>query len=191
MPIERAFVHAWVIPADIAESVWRPMHTDAIAVLTAASRQLERDRSGEDLAVLRGPAGLGNLVLRPDEIAFNGNSFLGQAGNEFSVERHARHGVIARRSLSGGRRTVRRCETRGYGYDLAVCAVLLVVERHLGDSMRLGTSGSLRTGWARAAALVRATVGDCGQLVQHENGLLRWVDAPALGSHRSERASAS
>jgi hypothetical protein len=191
MPIASPFVHAWVLPADIAESVWRPLHVDAMAVLTAASHQLERGRGGEALAVLRGPEGLGHLVLRPDEIAFNGNTFLGQAGDEFSIERHARHGVIARRSYGGSRRTVRRCDTRGHAYDLAVCAVLLVVERHLGAEMRLGTSGSLRTGWGRAATLVRETVGDAGQLVQHENGLLRWVDAPALGARRSERSSAS
>lgn len=191
MQSDSAFVHAWVLPADIAEARWRPMQADAIRALTAASHVLERDRTGDALAVLRGPEGLGHLVLRPDEIAFNGNSFLGQAGDEFAIERHARHGVIARRSYSGSRRTVRRCDTGGQPYDLAVCAVLLVVERHLGADVRLGTSGSQRSGWGRAAALVRETLGDCGQLVQHENGLLHWVDAPALGASRAGRSSAS
>ena len=74
---------------------------------------------------------------------------------------------------------------------LAVCSVLLVLQRHLGGAIRLGTSGSLRGGWGSAARLVRETIGDCGQLVQHENGLLRWVDAPEYGFTRSVRSSAS
>ena len=184
-------MHAWSIQAEIPEPEWQALHADMIVVLRAASRQLEIDRSGDDLAVLRGPEGLGHLQLDATQIAFNGNVFLGQAGDAFSVERRARHNVIARVGRGGGRRTVRRCDTGGHPYDLAVCAVLLVILRHLGDGVRLGTSGSLRSSWGRAAALVRATIGECGQLTQRENRMLRWIDAPARSAGGQVRSSAS
>ncbi|MEO7455351.1 MAG: hypothetical protein ABIY52_03765 [Gemmatimonadaceae bacterium] len=190
MRADDGFVHAWTLPADIGEDTWTLLHADLIAVLRAASARLERSRSGDDLAVLRGPGGLGRLVIEPDMISFNGNAFLGQAGDGFSIERRARQGIIARVGSLGHRRTVRRCDTRGHPYDLAVSAMLLVVLRYLGDVARVGTSGSLRSGWAAAAGLVRETVGECGQLVQMENGMLRWVDAPARHTgHRISSAS--
>lgn len=189
MRADDGFVHAWTLPAAIGEDVWPSLHADLIAVLRAASLQLERSRSSDDLAVLRGPGGLGRLVIEPDMLAFNGNAFLGQAGDDFSLERSARRGVIARVGTFGARRTVRRCDTRGQPYDLAVCALLLVVMRHLGDMVRVGTSGSLRGGWGAAAALVREVLGSGGQLVQMESGLLRWVDAPAQGTNGLLRRS--
>jgi hypothetical protein len=191
MRTDDGFVHAWSIQAEITEPEWQTLHADMILVLRAASRELELDRSGDDLAVLRGPEGLGHLQLDASQIAFNGNAFLGQAGDAFSLERRARHNVIARVGRGGGRRTVRRCDTGGHPYDLAVCAVLLVALRHLGDGVRLGTSGSLRSGWGRAAALVRAMIGETGQLVQLENGMLRWIDAPAQSADGYGRSSAS
>jgi hypothetical protein len=166
------------------------MHADIILALRAASRELELNRSADDLAVLRGPEGLGHLQIDASQVAFNGNAFLGQAGDPFSIERHARHNVIARVGSGGARRTIRRCDTFGHPYDLAVCAVLLVVLRHLGDGARVGTSGSLRSGWGRAAALLRSSIGERGQLVQLENGLLRWIDAPPTRVSSRERSSA-
>jgi len=191
MRTDDGFTHAWSIQAEIAEPEWQALHADMILVLRAASRQLELDRSGDDLAVLRGPEGLGHLQLDATQIAFNGNAFLGQAGDAFSVERRARHNVLARVGKGDGRRSVRRCDTGGHPYDLAVCAMLLVILRHLGDGIRLGTSGPLRSGWGRAAALVRATIGESGQLVQLENGMLRWIDAPARAADAPRRSSAS
>jgi hypothetical protein len=178
MRTDDGFVHAWVLPAAIDEQVWHALRSDVLLVVHAASHELERHRAGDSLAMLRGPEGLGHLVLDADCIAFNGNAFLGQAADPFTLERHAAHGVLARVRPDGTRRTVRRCDTAGYPYDLVVCATLLVVLRHLEGRARVGTTGTLRTGWGRAAALVRATLGPSGQLVQHENGLLRWVDAP-------------
>ncbi|MEO5815515.1 MAG: hypothetical protein ABIT20_09575 [Gemmatimonadaceae bacterium] len=191
MRTDDGYMHAWSIQAEIGEPEWQAMHADMILVLRAASRQLELDRTGDDLAVLRGPEGLGRLQLDANQIAFNGNAFLGQAGDAFSVERRARHNGIARVGRGGGHRTVRRCDTGGHPYDVAVCAVLLVALRHLGDGVRLGTSGSLRSGWGRAAALVRATIGETGRLVQLENGILRWIDAPAHDADGFVRSSAS
>jgi hypothetical protein len=191
MRTDDGFVHAWSIQAEISEPEWQALHADMILVLRAASSQLEVDRSDDDLAVLRGPEGLGRLQLDATQIAFNGNAFLGQAGDAFSIERRARHHVIARVRRGGGRRSVRRCDTGGHPYDLAVCAMLLVILRHLGDGVRVGTSGSLRSGWGRAAALVRATLGETGQLVQLENGMLRWIDSPARDAEASMRSSAS
>ncbi len=184
MRADDGFVHAWTLPAAIGEDAWSSLHADLITVLRAASAQLERSRSADDLAVLRGPGGLGRLVIEPGAVAFNGNAFLGQAGDDFSIERVAPRGIIARVGSFGTRRTVRRCDTRGQPYDLAVCALLLVTMRHLADVARVGTSGSLRGGWGAAAALVRETLGPCGQLMQMESGLLRWVDAPAQASAR-------
>ena len=124
------------------------------------------------------------FVLDADRIAFNGNAFLGQAADPFTLERRAAHGVLARVGSSGGRRAVGRCATAGLPYDLAVCVTLLVALKHLGSRVRVGTTGSLRNGWGRAAAIVRATTGNCGHLVQHENGILRWVDAPERSVER-------
>jgi len=190
MRIDDSFVHAWSIQSEIAETEWQALHADMQLVLRAAIRQLELTRANE-LAVLRGPEGLGYLQLDDTHIAFNGNAFLGQSGDAFSVERRARHNVIARVGRAGGRRAVRRCDTGGHPYDLAVCALLLVMLRHLGANIRVGTSGSLRSGWGRAAALVRATIGECGQLIQLENGMLRWIDAPAQSAGGQVRSSAS
>jgi hypothetical protein len=170
-----SFIHAWVVPAQLEPAVWSTVHRDIVAVLRGASSELEMHRPGEELALLRGPNGLGPLVIRPDALAFNGNVFLGQAGDAFVVECAAQSGIIARRTSDGSQRTVRRCDTRGHPYDLAVCAVLIVLARELGDAARVGTSGTLRTGWGRAATLVRTVLGDGGQLVQKENGLLHWV----------------
>ncbi len=189
MRTDDGFVHAWILPAEIDEQVWHALRRDVLLVLHAASRQLERDRSGDALAMLRGPEGLGHLVLDVGRIAFNGNAFLGQAGDPFTLERRAGSGVLARVSASGARRAVRRCNTAGQPYDLAVCATLLVVSKHLAAAVRVGTSGTLRTGWARAASVVRETIGHCGQLVQHETGMLRWVDAPERSAERRRLSS--
>jgi hypothetical protein len=190
MRTEDGFVHAWSIRADIAEPSWQALHADIIHVLRAASRVLELNRSADDLAVLRGPEGLGHLQIDASQVAFNGNAFLGQAADPFSIERHAQRNVIARVGSSGARRTVRRCDTLGHPYDLAVCAVLLVVLRHLGDRARVGTSGTLRSGWGRAATLLRSSMGERGQLVQLESGILHWVDMPATRHSSRERSSA-
>ena len=190
MRTDAGFVHAWTIRAEIAEAVWRPMHDDLLIVLSAASRQLERNRSDDALAVLRGPEGLGSLRIEPSAFGFNGNAFLGQAGDPFVLERAAREGIIARVGNGGARRAVRRCDTRGHPYDLAVCASLLVLLRHLGAESRVGTSGTLRTGWSQAATLVRDALGDSGQLVQTEHGMLRWLEAPARRGRERERSSA-
>jgi hypothetical protein len=190
MRSDDGFVHAWSIQADIPEPSWQALHADIVLALRTVSRELERNRSEDDLAVLRGPEGLGHLLIDASQVAFNGNAFLGGAGDPFSIERHAQRNVIARVGSGGSRRTVRRCDTLGHPYDLAVCTVLLVVLRHLGDAARVGTSGSLRTGWGRAASLLRATLGERGQLVQLESGMLHWVDAPATRASTRERSSA-
>jgi hypothetical protein len=191
MRTDDGFVHAWTMGAEIDVARWRAMHGDMVLVLRSASRELERGRSEDTLAVLRGPEGLGHVRIQPVVIAFNGNAFLGEAGDAFSIERVAERGIIARRARDGSRRVVRRCDTRGQPYDLAVCAVLLTLLHHLGGDVRLGTSGSPRHGWSRAASVVRATLGDCGQLVQMETGLLRWVGAAVAGETGSTRSSAS
>ena len=191
MRTDEGFVHAWTMGAEIEPARWRAMHGDMVAVLRVASRELERGRGDEALAVLRGPEGLGHVRIDPHTIAFNGNAFLGEAGDAFSIERVAERGIIARRTRGGSRRVVRRCDTRGHPYDLAVCAVLLTVLHHLGADARLGTSGSPRRGWSRAASVVRGVLGDCGQLVQMETGLLRWVSTGTSANSGTTRSSAS
>ena len=191
MRTDDGFVHAWTMPAEIDAARWSAMHGDMVLVLRAASWELERGRSADTLAVLRGPEGLGHVGIKPDGIAFNGNSFLGEAGDAFSIERVADRGILARRSRDGSRRVVRRCDTRGHPYDLAVCSVLLTLLHHLAGEVRVGTSGSPRLGWSRAAGVVRATLGNFGQLVQMETGLLRWVGAAEPGENAATRSSAS
>lgn len=185
------YVHAWTMGADLDALRWRAMHSDMLLVLRAASRELERGRAHDTLAMLRGPEGLGGIRIDAGAIAFNGNAFLGQSGDPFSIERIAQRGVIARRSQRDERRVIRRCDTAGHPYDLAVCAILLTGLHHLGSEIRVGTSGSLRGGWSRAAGLVRTALGDCGQLVQMESGILRWVGAAASSETSSRRSSAS
>ena len=141
--------------------------------------------------MLRGPNGFGALTIETDAIAFNGNAFLGQSGDPFSIERISRAGNIARVGSHGRRRTVRRCNTHGHSYDLAVCASILVLLQNLHDAVRVGTSGTLKSGWGRAATLVRETLGASGQLVQLENGLLRWIDAPPRSASGRLLSSAS
>lgn len=191
MRTDDGFVHAWTMDAEVEWPAWAALHADMLRVLRAASGELERGRRDDALAVLRGPQGLGHVRIETDVIGFNGNVFLGEAGDAFSIERVAERGIIARRSRDGSRRVVRRCDTRGHPYDLAVCAVLLTALHHLGSGVRVGTSGSLRGSWSRAAAVVRAALGDCGQLVQMETGLLRWVGAAESGESRATRSSAS
>ena len=190
MRTDDGFVHAWTLDAELVESTWVGMHAEIVQVLRAASLRLERGRPGDALAMLRGPEGFGHLILSAEEIAFNGNAFLGQSGDPFSIERVARRGILARVGGSG-RRTVRRCDTRGHPYDLAVAAALLVILRHLGDRVRVGTSGSLRSGWGAAAALVRETLGECGQLVQLESGALGWVNSPISGREAQRNSSSA
>ena len=191
MRTNEGFEHAWTMGAELDWSRWLALHADMVLVLRAASRELERGRGETTLAMLRGPDGLGHIGIYPEVIAFNGNAFLGESGDPFSIERVADRGIIARRSRDGSRRVVRRCDTRGHPYDLAVCAVLLTLLHHLGGDVRVGTSGSPRHGWLRAAQLVRATLGECGQLVQMETGLLRWVGAAGASEPGATRSSAS
>src|SRR3954462_11728275 len=95
MRADEGFVHAWTVPVVIDDGDWRPLHEDLVRVLRAASVVLERGRSREELAMLRGPSGLGRLIIDPDRISFNGNAFLGQSGDAFVLEQRATAGVIA------------------------------------------------------------------------------------------------
>jgi hypothetical protein len=183
MASERAFQHAWVIPHRIADESWLPLRRDATVVLRAASARLEQGRSAEQPGVLRGPHGLGLPQITIDRIAFNGSSFRGESADAFVLEQRASSGILIQAGTGRTARAVRRCDTSGQPYNLAVCALLLVAKQHLDDAMRLGSSGGLRDGWREAARLCREALGHAAQLVQSEHGLLRWVAAsqPAIG----------
>lgn len=193
MPVSSAFLHAWVLPRPIDETLWAAIRRDAIAVLRAASSRLEAGRSADDAGVLRGPQGMGLPQIGAERIAFNGSAFRGEAGDAFVLERVPSEGVMLHAGERASGRAVRRCDTAGRPYDLAVCALLLVLERHLGDTMRLGSSGGLRDGWRDAAGVVRDAVGARGQLVQSERGLIRWADdvAPERAADTRIRSAAS
>ena len=188
--MENPYLRAWVLPHEIDAKRWAELRHDATLVLRAVSARLEVGRTPADPGILRGPEGLGLPQVTPDRIAFNGSAFRGQAGDPFVLERRARTGVIVRGAPGGGGRAVRRCNTDGHPYDLAVCALLLTVERRLGDSMRLGSSGGLREGWRAAAVVVREALGESGQLTQTESGQLRWVDVPVRDTQLRARSSA-
>ena len=191
-------LHAWALPREIEPDRWEALRRDAVAVLQAVSARLERGNAPEGPAILRGPEGMGGLVIGPDRLAFNGNAFRHEAADAFVLERIAARGFLlggearrhARRAAGGEeeraagtrvdtprprRRAFRRCDTRGHPYDLAVCAVLLTALWHFGDEMRLGTQGSVRAeGWRAAADMVRAVLAIDAQLVQSEFGTIRW-----------------
>lgn len=169
------YVRAWVVPSEINAERWGLLRADATRVLRAASACLEAGRPAGAAGVLRGPDGVGLPHVSPDRIAFNGSSFRGEAGDRFVLERCSSAIVMVRAGDTRVGRAVRRCDTRGLPYDVAVCALLLAMRRQLGDSMRLGTTGSLRDGWCAAADVVREALGECGQLVQGEHGLISWA----------------
>jgi hypothetical protein len=188
--MDNPYLRAWVLPHEIDVERWAALRRDATVVLRVVSARLEAGRGPDEPGILRGPEGLGLPQVTQDRIAFNGSAFRGQAGDPFVLERRARNGVIVRGTAGGGGRAVRRCDTAGHPYDLAVCALLLTALRQLGDGMRLGSSGGLREGWRDAAILVREALGDCGQLVQSESGQLRWVDLPMRATQERARSSA-
>lgn len=183
------FVRAWVLPHEIDADRWTALRHDATRVLRAASARLERGRPDAGAGVLRGPDGLALPLVSEDRIAFNGSAFRGEAGDPFILERRSGTGVVVRAGANGAGRAVRRCDTHGHPYDLAVCALLLTVRRHLGDLMRLGTSGGLRDGWTEAAEVVREALGGAGQLVQSERGLISW--APVVTQQWEQRVRTS
>jgi hypothetical protein len=207
-------LHAWALPREIEPDRWEPLRRDAVAVLQAVSARLERGNAPEAPAMLRGPEGMGGLVIGPDRMAFNGNAFRNEAADPFVLERVAERGFLlgadARRHprrAAGGeeeraagarpntprplRRAFRRCDTQGHPYDLATCAVLLTALWHFGDEMRLGTQGSVRAeGWRAAADMVRAVLGIDAQLIQSEFGTIRWRAHERAGE-RSVGRSAS
>lgn len=180
-------VHAWSLPREIDEERWARIHNDAVAVLVAASRVLERQVGASDatLPVLRGPNGMGSLVIDAHQVSFNGNAFRGESGDLILLERKAHTGVIRRADV--GDRVFRRCDCRGQPYELAVCAVLLVTARVLGDDLRLASEGSIRSSvWRDAARLVRSTLGLTDEITQDERGFIRWTRGPrASGPVRS------
>ena len=188
--MDSPFLRAWVLPHEIDAERWDALRRDATLVLRHVSARLEAGSRPEDPGILRGPQGLGLPQVTQDSIAFNGSSFRGQSGDPFLLERRARHGVIVRATSGGGGRAVRRCDTAGHPYDLAVCALLLTALRHLGDAMRLGSSGGLRDGWREAAGVVREALGDCGQLAQNDTGQLHWVKNVARATQERTRSSA-
>ena len=203
------FLHAWSLPREIERERWEPLRRDVVAVLQAVSARLERGNAPDAPAMLRGPEGMGGLVIGADRLAFNGNAFRHESGDAFVLERVAERGYLlraegrrARRGREASpdeptttprsiRRAFRRCDTHGHPYDLAVCAVLLTALWHFGDEMRLGTQGTVRAeGWRAAADMVRAVLGIDAQIVQSEFGTIRWR-AQEKASGRSVGRSAS
>ena len=187
---EHGFQHAWVLPHEIDERLWLSFRRDATVVLRSASAHLESDRSPNEPGMLRGPHGLGLPEVGIDRIALNGSAFRGQAGDPFVLERRASAGIVIHVGAGRTARAVRRCDTRGYPYDLAVCALLLLARDDFGDKMRLGSSGGLLDGWRDAASIVRRALGRAGHLIQSEHGMLQWTADQRVPERERVRSSA-
>jgi hypothetical protein len=183
-------VHAWVMPHEVDAECWMAWRADATRVLRATSARLEAGRPGDAPGVLRGPEGVGLPDVRQERIALNGSGFRREAGDRFVVERRARDGVVVLAGERNAGRAIHRCDTRGQPYDLAVCALLLSLQRHLGNAMRLGSSGDLRGGWREAADVVRTALAIDGSLAQTDRGILSWMAAPVPPTLERVRSSA-
>ena len=182
------FQHAWVLPREIDEQLWAPFRRHATIVIRAVTARLEANRPSSDPGILRGPLGLGLPQITQDRIAFNGSAFRGQAGAPFILEQRASSGIVMRVGAARTARAVRRCDTLGHPYDLAVCALLVLAKESFGESMRLGSSAGLLDGWRDAASVVRGALSRRGHLVQSEHGLLQWADgtsSPPIDGIRS------
>jgi len=184
------YVHAWTLPHEIDGDLWIALRFQATQVLRAASARLEAGRADDAPGILRGPDGLGLPHVSPECIAFNGSTFRGEAGDPFFLERFATTGIVMRPGAPMVGRAVRRCDTRGKPYDLAVCSLLLLARLHLGDGMRLGSSSDLRGGWRAAADVLREATGDATELAQNEQGLITCHAGPLPGRHTRARNSA-
>lgn len=174
------YVHGWSLPREIDTERWARLHRAASAALAAADRLIGARRYAVGLSDsgLRGPEGEGPLVVESDRIAFNGAAHDGHAGDAFLLERRPRGGVV--RNPAVGDRVFRRCDTRELPYDVAVCAVLLVAAHILGDDLRLGSEGTLRSaGWRDATEIARQVLGTGDRLTQDDRGFLRWAPAAA------------
>lgn len=172
------YVHGWSLPREIDAERWARLHAAASAAVAAADRLIGARRYAVGLSGsgLRGPEGEGPVVIEPDRIAFNGAAHDGHAGDAFLLERRPRGGVV--RNPAVGDRVFRRCDTRELPYDVAVCAVLLVASHVLGDDLRLGSEGTLRSpGWRDATEIVRQALGTADRLTQDDRGFLRWTPA--------------
>lgn len=177
------YVHGWSLPREIDVERWTRLHAAATAALGAADRLIEARRLALGLggSGLRGPEGEGPAIVEPDRIAINGAARDGHAADAFVLERRPRGGVV--RNPAVGDRVFRRCDTRELPYDVAVCAVLLVAAHVLGEDLRLGSEGTLRSpGWRDATEIVRHVLGTADRLTQDDRGFLRWM--PAIGQPR-------
>ena len=172
------YVHGWSLPREIDAERWARLHAAASAALAAADRLVGARRYAVGLSDsgLRGPEGEGPVVSESDRVAVTRAAHDGLAGDAFVLERRPRGGVV--RNPAVGDRVFRRCDTRELPYDVAVCAVLLVAAHVLGDDLRLGSEGSLRSpGWRDATEIARQVLGTADRLTQDDRGFLRWMPA--------------
>lgn len=106
---------------------------------------------------LAGPMGKGELVLSDAEIAFNGRAPK-EDHETFGIDRTWTEPYPGHGQSDEGGRMFDFCKTAHKPYDLAVTAVLLVLQHHLGADIRLSSDG-VSAEWEPAERLVREVCG--------------------------------
>lgn len=160
----------WYRPCMIGDATWESIRNDVIVLLR------EIQCGGATSITLRGAEGSGVPVISPDAIIFNGDAVRGSAQDPFTFVRIIPATPVQRRR--GTARVVGRCTTAGNAYDVAVSAVLLVIKYHMGDLVRVESTGAtdlLKSTWPRAAQLIGEILGITGDVVSPDGVEVEWV----------------
>jgi len=173
------YAHRWTRPTRIDDATWSRFKADvetAIRLLQVTASDQWRETGHEPIA-LRGPDGRGRAVVAADSIAFNGDAKHHVAAEPFVFPQDARNGAPGAAGAAVGEANF-SCDTELHPYDAAVCAILLIAQRHLGDTLRITSDGSPTEFHWPVAREIAGTVLRIEAPLAQEGQRIRWGDAP-------------